>query len=738
MKRSFLFAAAAVVSLFTAGCFSVQKNVGVPGKVIVLPTEKNQKSLPASGFISLGNVWASEQTEFTTEKTKDGIKFEITSHGNTKNMEWSEKKADDDMTLFGGEHIELLIAPYGLNEDGIYYHFSINPAGSIYHAKRRDTDWNPGVKPEIEIKPDCWILKIEIPFTALAMIKENCVTPGTVWNINVARTIKKKGKSAEHSSWTGSSDFHNILSMGQLRFSGNLPKDQLQVYKCLVNNDGKLELDVAKIGKEHAYLQIFDNDELVAVKKMNGAERIKLTCDMRNNYVALKGDKKLSLYLLGPYRVPIQEVSGNLKAYDGAFLNLDKLEYINAKELTCEVFLTPGKAVIKNDKQTFIEQEITKKTSKIPLTGLTPGRYVLEYTSHGKRSSRVFFIAPETLTELPALPENGKLSAAGTDLLLNEKPFYLLGISGGSKTYFPQHPGFTLRYGAGSRKNAIPYQGIPGRRLVRKPVTGYAYQKNWKNTIQKHFDTVKKSGKTSWRLLCYEANLAVLFYGEDGSLKVDPDGHEIYQTIYKMAKDTEPDTLFSIHIDNVIKVKNYVDSCDVLEYATWSSCYHRLSMIKNFGVDFDNIRRFAEEKPLIVWLGGSIPTPDSRTAEEVRAGVYYTILKGGAGNIIHMGHGGMPQNRTRFWSMLSMLSREVESFYNDLKTWKETEIKLPANLLGKAVVSPNGELMAVILNTTGAEVQAEIELPGFGKEKLTFTPYEPRVIRKQKEVKEKK
>ena len=46
------------------------------------------------------------------------------------------------MTLFGGEHVELLIAPFGLNEDGIYYHFALNPAGSVYHAKRHDTEWN--------------------------------------------------------------------------------------------------------------------------------------------------------------------------------------------------------------------------------------------------------------------------------------------------------------------------------------------------------------------------------------------------------------------------------------------------------------------------------------------------------------------------------------------------------------------------------------------------------------------
>ena len=150
------------------------------------------------------------------------------------------------------------------------------------------------------------------------------------------------------------------------------------------------------------------------------------------------------------------------------------------------------------------------------------------------------------------------------------------------------------------------------------------------------------------------------------------------------------------------------------------------------------MRSFAKKKPLVLWLGGTIPNTVCRSAEEIRAGVYYTILKGGVGNIIHMGHTGMSATRTRFWSMLSMLPGEIDSFYADLKTWKETEIKLPKNLIGKAVTGPEGQLLLVVLNTSLREIQAEIELPGFEKEKLTFTPLEPRVIRKVKEVPEKK
>ena len=726
MIKKACFPIISLLALFSAGCFSV-KETGVPGKVIVLPEKAGEKSQPAGGFIALGERWPSEQTEVYASKTEKGVKFEIVCYGETANLEWSEKKADDDMTLFNGEHVELLVAPYGVNEGGVYYHIALNPAGSIYHAEKRDTSFTLSIQPQVEIKKNCWIASIEIPHMRIK------ADPSEMWNVNICRTIKKKGASPEHSSWTGSSNFHDIYTMGQLRFSGETQEEQLRIFHCRINRNSKLELEVAKTGKNHAYLQIFNNGKFSAVKKFSGTERQTFVFDLTNQYVPLKGECRISLYLLGPYRVPLQEFNGNLALCKTDFLTLDKMEYLNAKTMKCKVLKFPGKAVIKDDTTTYLEQKITGNETELSLENLKPGRYVLDYTSGDKRTSRVFFIAPETLPEVVELPEKGKFTVQNNDLLMDGKPFYLLGISGGSKTHYPVPAGFTLKYGDGARKNALPYHGTPGRRLVRKPVTGYAFQKNWENIIEKHLQNVSKAEKPAWRILCYEANLAVLFTQEDGSLKVDPEGHNVYRKIYKMAKKAAPDAVFSIQADKLDVMQNYIESCDVLEYAIGSSSYHPTDMIKHFGRDFDKVRSIAGTKPLVPWLGGTIPSPKNRTAEEIRAGVYYTILKGGAGNIIHMGHGGMPQDRTRFWSMLSMLSREIESFYSDFKTWKETVFKVPEQLIGKAVTGPNGELLVVLLNTTNSEVKAEIEFPGFGRETLTFTPYEPRVIRKQKE-----
>ena len=717
------------------GCISErQQQEGIPGKVIVIPAKAGEKSFPAGGFIALGNRWASEQTEVYTALKGDTIMFEFVCYGNTKDLEWSEKKPTDDMTLFGGEHVELLIAPRGENDGGRYYHLALNPAGALYDAKGRDTTWSPVFVTKTEIKHDRWIATFEIKHTSITLDKTGAT--GGKWNLNFCRTIKKKGKSAEHSSWSGATDFHNIRTMGQLHFSGKAPSDQLRIFRCSMNKKGQLELTAEKTGKDHAFLQIFDNGELIHNEKITGTEPFKLSCDLKKNYVSLKGSKNISIYLLGPYRIPIQKFSANLASMEGKFLEIDNFEYINQKDLICSVMNFPGKAVIKNETGILREAAVTGKETKISLAELKAGKYVLEYTCDGKRSSRVFFIAQEKPAEAAALPEKGKLSIAGKDLKLDGKPFYLLGISGGSKTYFPVDPGFTLQYGKGFRKHALSYRSVPGRRLVRKPVTGYAYFKNWENILAKHFEKLKKEEKSAWNLLCYEASLRVLHTKQDGSLEIDPQGHLIYKKIYEMAKKYAPDSVFSIQVDNMFELNKYTESCDVLEYAAWSSSYHRLDMIKNFGKDFDFVRDLAKEKPLVVWLGGSIPTPESRTAEEVRAGVYYTILKGGAGNIIHMGHGGVPKERTRFWSMLSRLQREVDSFYADLKTWQETKLKLPENVIGKSVIGPDGESLTVLLSISDDEVQSEIDLPGSGKKLLTFTPYEPMVFRFKPEKKE--
>ena len=363
MKKIFFPLITVVFAICMTACSTgVKKQTGIPGKVIVLPAKQGVKSLPAGAFISLGNRWASEQTEVYTELKGDTIKFEFVCYGNTDDLEWSAKKPTDDMTLFGGEHVELLIAPRGENDGGRYYHLALNPAGSLYDAKYRDTDWGMIGNTKTEIKKDCWIASFELKHMAFTLDKTGAT--GSEWNINFCRTIKKKGKEAEHSSWTGSSDFHSIPTMGLLQFSGSEPTDHLRIFKCAQDKNGNLELEIGKTGKEHAFLQIFSSGELVHNSKLSDTKPLKINCDLKKQYVSLKGMKNISIYLLGPYRVPIQNFSANLVPVEGEVLALDKFEYINEKDLICKVAKFPGKAEIKKDQKLIKAYDVTEKETK--------------------------------------------------------------------------------------------------------------------------------------------------------------------------------------------------------------------------------------------------------------------------------------------------------------------------------------------------------------------------------------
>ena len=100
-----------------------------------------------------------------------------------------------------------------------------------------------------------------------------------------------------------------------------------------------------------------------------------------------------------------------------------------------------------------------------------------------------------------------------------------------------------------------------------------------------------------------------------------------------------------------------------------------------------------------------------------------------------MGHGGIPVSRTRFWSVLNSIPRDVESFYADLMTWQAVKnFRIPDGMDGKAVISPDGkELLLVLLNNHLSETKVSLDLPAsFGKLNVTFTPLEPRVFRIKK------
>jgi len=707
-----------------------------PPHTVILPEKNGVFSSSAGGFRGIDGDWPEEQTEFQVARTENGFQVKIVCFGRPDTLSGTEKKPDDDMSLFFGEHAELQLAPSG--GDGIYYHFAVNPAGSVYHAERKDPDWTP---PSFH----CSTSSDENSWSAVFSFEWKTFgrdVPGRddVWRMNVCRTVRKKGAAARHGSWSGAVNFHKIDTMGFLRFSGKgADRDGLRIFRlnAVPGSVGLLELEGERAvpSEDRAVLRIFYGETLLSARALPpGAGPFRMTFPLAG-YIPPVSGKDLTLQLAAEDGRILWERTGGIPSFTGRFLLLDKFDYARKDPcLTCRLDFVPGVLRITDGKKLLLSREVREKEVRIPLSeSWTPGRYTAEYECGKMRSSCVFFLRENAENEpLPPLPENGVLRIRGDQLRLNGEPLYPLGISSTPRTFFPEPPGFTLKTGPGCRENPVRLsERLPGIRLIRKPVTGYALAADWETRASEYQEKEAKSAGPVIFRTNYEAQLPVFLTQADGSLRREPEGWKLYERFYREAKARLPESIFSIHLDNLNDLDRYADSCDVFEYASWQSSFHRTNMILNFRRDFETVRRVMKNQPLIVWLGGSIPDPECRTAEELRAGVYLTILLGGAGNIVHMGHGGVPEHRTRFWSLLARLSREVDSFYGDLVNWRPAALALPDDFAGAARLGPEDELLVVILNLTPEEKTGTFELPGgYGKQTLTFTPFEPRVIRK--------
>ena len=124
----------------------------------------------------------------------------------------------------------------------------------------------------------------------------------------------------------------------------------------------------------------------------------------------------------------------------------------------------------------------------------------------------------------------------------------------------------------------------------------------------------------------------------------------------------------------------------------------------------------------------TIPDPFCRTAEELRAGVYLAVLHDMAGVIFHMGHGHLPESRTRLWSLISGINAEIRSFYPAFRKGKALpNFVLEATPdLAYAARRDGNRVTLIAVNLSGAENSFSLKTRG-GAVRGTLTPYEPRI-----------
>jgi hypothetical protein len=89
--------------------------------------------------------------------------------------------ADGD--VWTGDSVEFMLLP-GYDSRQPYYHFAVNPAGSLYDAKGQDKSWNSGARVFTAVDESGWVAVVEVPLASMG-VGDN-VVPG-IWRINLHR-----------------------------------------------------------------------------------------------------------------------------------------------------------------------------------------------------------------------------------------------------------------------------------------------------------------------------------------------------------------------------------------------------------------------------------------------------------------------------------------------------------------------------------------------------------------------
>ena len=635
----------------------------------------------------------------------------------------------NEMAVFKGEVFEFQIAPAG--QGGVYYHFAISPSSHMYTAKCRDMKWNPSKSVlQSTLSGNEWRFRLSVPYQDIGARKP---APGEIWKINLARLDVSSGPAAVLSSIAGASNYHDISQYAEAVFFQNPPEF------------ASVRLQDARLHNRQCSL-VFSSSRLpergILEYRVNGTPVKTLPLISRNGSMTAE-------FPLPIHTMPIKNstgfsvsavlknaVSGHVVcrcsgavAMEAHFLMPDRFYYTAAdKEIRFSHKMNGAEAVSARlyDDRRQVVAAVSGKNS-IPLAGLRPGRYVLELSQGGIAVSKVVFLLDRKPDPGP-LPDGGPLRISGDRLYRGGRPVFLLGLSPTSRSFLQFPNAFNFSYNrSGVRRNSVVLDGLPGGKLIRKPFVGRIFPPDdqYFEKIAARVRQIPPDQPAVWRI-SYEAQIPKAVRTQDGALKPVPTD-EFMLNAYRTVKKAAPGLIYSIQTDNPAKIGALSRACDVFEVAFYTSSYAQ-DIVSGLRRDVMRLRRDMQPgKPVIFWLGGTIPNPHCRLAEEIRCGVYFSILNGFSGNIIHMGHGFLPESRTRLWSLLSGIHAEVESFYADFAEGEEIAAgvtPVPEPFVGKAVRTRSGSVLLMVINMS--PVDAVFPAPA-GPD--YFTAYEPKVYR---------
>lgn len=663
----------------------------------------------AANFLDITGKWQAGESCVHINESADGLKF--TFYTGVKNGDHTFKRAPKDSpAVVGQESVEIQISPDPAQK--IYYHIGINPAGDIYSARQRDTSWEPaGLKVDVK---DWSCIVIEIPFADLGQKRP---AKGTVWKINFCHS-RSKGSFRQHSSWGGGNDFHNVSQYGNLRFGSStapvvvIEKQSGLTLAARVLNGKKYQLEVEEDGK---------------LWKGRSSREGKWSFFAPAAELALKSQHRRTIRLKNN-RGQILWQRTALCGFDNRpYLELDRYYYTpNEKKIF-------WRSAFKGKKRFFLsgpapcKWESAEEQGSVALPEV-PGRYQLTVQSGNYRFTRLL----EVLETAPFVRDcSGKWSVQGKFLVCGTRKRFLLGGSQTKVLKLHHGPCFNLGHiGVGKIPGALEMVQLPGKRLRRSAQgTGYVFQKDEKNVLEFYRAQGMKLNGQALQIsrISYEAQMKSWF--ERDKKFFETDSAALYKKIYQELKKAAPGQLFSLQIDRQSVAQRFAPGCDVFEVAVKGSYY--ADPMPEIAREIRNIRKTVPDKVLLHWFGVTVPNNYSRSAEELRAELYLAFINGSAGALLHLGHGFLPAERSRLWSVISSTGAELDELMEEFHSHAAVQVKEPEGFQ-LALRDCGRYYLLVAVNCRNTANRLKLTLPGKKFFSTAFTGLEAKVFRIRK------
>ena len=751
LKPSLYLLSAALLLTTVPGCLSSEKKTSKAAAEISSATEVSPIMADGdtlSGFTTTKGAWATHKTVVTTSFDKEKLSLRFVCFLENGKKPVFGGKTKDDMGIFSGEHVEIFICTEPAT--GKYYQLALNPKGVMYSAIGMDPSWEPeNVKVKTAMKPDCWTLDIAIPFKSLGL--GSAPAKGASWKVNFCRS-SKTARGNEHSNLAGLSSYHNPSMFREMVFDkkGTRSRILLEDFSCAA---GKIQARFTfEQVSEPVTIEIRKGDFVHRTSNVPRSGSIEIKADLPPSYVPLKEVEYVCISAKNSItHKNIFFSRFNLAGNNRDLILPDKFYYTAGQDNEIAFSLPcPGKdsripatVTLSGRDGKILRKGLFTDKGSFSTSGVGEGAYILAVNRAGERTERLLFIRnAKDLAGVP-LKKGARLALKDGAVTSGGEFVYLIGSSSTGK---PLPPGKFFNLSTGNF-GIMPFSarigGIPGRRLVRKPKTAYYYAagEQYPATMEKYLSKANPSAPVFYRFT-YEAQIATFFPGTNGRQYDEVDSAAFHRALYRLAKEKFPELIFCLQTDSPARIKDFLPACDLMEVCPYGGYSDAAIEKLKYGVP--QAVKSLNGKPVIFWMGVTIPNNSCRKAEELRAAIYLHIINGGSGTIMHMGHGRLPFERSRLWSVIRGINGEIASFYPQYRSMPLMDAKIlgiKAEQEYAVSIRGNGrEAIALVVSLSCGKNRImlkpadgwKIVSGGTAEKPENWTPYEARVFRLKK------